>query len=61
MEKKLGKEKWIAMFKEIGLTDEQMVAWHRIFEKRHPDSHQGFLMWLGIPENDIDKIRANSR
>lgn len=61
MGEKLGKEKWVAMFRETGLTDEQMMAWHRLFEKRHPEHHQGFLAWLGIATDEIAQIRQNSR
>lgn len=61
MAEKIGKENWVAMFAEIGLTDEQMTAWHRLFEKRHPEHHQDFLAWLGIPVAEIAEIRRNSR
>ncbi len=61
MQNKLGKEKWVAMFREIGLSEENMMAWHKLFEKRHPENHQDFLTWLGIPENEISQIRTNSR
>lgn len=56
---RLGKEKWVAMFREIGLNEEKMSAWHRLFEKRHPESHQDFLEWLGIADDEIEKIRTN--
>ena len=49
------------MFREIGLDEAQMHRWHRLFESRHPDSHQTFLEWLGISRQDIDQIRAESR
>jgi hypothetical protein len=49
------------MFREIGLDDEQMHQWHKLFETKHPDGHKGFLEWLGIPAEKIEKIRADSR
>lgn len=52
------KEKWVAMFREIGLDEAIMANWHRIFETRHPDEHQAFLEWLNIPEAGIGQIRA---
>lgn len=58
MQNNVNKEQWIAMFKEIGLTEETMLNWHRVFEKRHPDGHGEFLKWLGIPSEEIKKIRS---
>ncbi|QSH41027.1 hypothetical protein P0136_10175 [Lentisphaerota bacterium ZTH] len=51
------KENWVAMFKEIGLTEDQMNNWHCIFEKQYPDDHKEFLKWLGIDDNEITKIK----
>jgi hypothetical protein len=58
MQNNVNKEQWVAMFKEIGMTDETMMKWHRVFEKRHPDGHTAFLKWLGISSEEINKIRA---
>lgn len=46
------------MFEEIGLNEAQMHRWHKVFEARHPDAHQGFLEWLGLDHEEIDRIRA---
>lgn len=46
------------MFEEIGLDEAKMHQWHRIFEARHPEAHQGFLEWLEIERKEIDRIRA---
>jgi hypothetical protein len=54
-------EEWVAMFREIGLDDAKMQRWHKVFETRHPDGHQGFLEWLGLPTEDIARIRAKSK
>jgi hypothetical protein len=51
-------EEWVAMFKEIGLDEAQMHRWHKVFEARHPEAHQGFLEWLGMGREEIDRIRA---
>lgn len=48
---------WTALFKEIGLDDETMHRWHRLFESRHPQGHENFLRWLGVDENRIKEIR----
>jgi len=61
MKKHVTKEEWVAMFADIGLDQNQMKQWHKLFESRHPDGHQGFLEWLGIPPKEIDEIRALSR
>jgi hypothetical protein len=58
MQKKLSKEDWISMFREIGLDDETMNKWHHLFEKRHPEGHANFLKWLGLSSDEIDNIRA---
>lgn len=49
------------MFREIGLDEAQMKRWHKVFEARHPAAHQGFLEWLGLKAEDIDRIRAECR
>ena len=52
-------EQWKQLFAEIGLTEEKMVAWHRLFEKKFPKGHQGFLEWLGLDPATIARIRKN--
>ena len=54
----MDKEKWVLLFREIGLDDATMTQWHQAFESRYPDGHQAFLQWLSIPADDIDRIRA---
>lgn len=54
-------EDWVAMFRELGLTEAQMHQWHRLFESRHPQGHQSFLEWLGLPAQKIESIRLQSR
>ena len=51
---------WVEMFRTIGLTDQQMQQWHEEFERRHPEGHQGFLEWLGLPAERIGTIRRAS-
>lgn len=48
---------WVALFKEIGLTDAQMHKWHQLFEQRYPEVHQSFLQWLGLSAERIKEIR----
>ena len=54
----MNKEKWVLLFREIGLNDATMTQWHQAFESRYPDGHQSFLEWLGIPGDEITRIRA---
>jgi len=55
----MSKEKWVAMFRDIGLDEATMMKWHGLFEVRHPDEHQAFLEWLQIPAAEIQAIRAH--
>lgn len=54
----MNKEKWVLLFREIGLDEATMTKWHRAFETRFPDGHQSFLEWLSIDEKEIRRIRA---
>lgn len=54
----MDKEKWVLLFKEIGLDEATMVKWHHLFEEKYPDGHQSFLQWLQIPADEIERIRA---
>ncbi len=49
------------MFREIGLSEANMLKWHKVFEARHPAGHQSFLEWLGLKPEEIDEVRAKSR
>ena len=55
------KEKWVAIMKGCGLSDEQMHRWHTEFERSAPQEHEEFLKFLHIPAAEINKIRAQSR
>ena len=54
----MDKEKWVILFREIGLDEATMARWHQLFEAKYPDGHQSFLEWLNIPADEIEKIRA---
>jgi len=56
--KVMNKEKWVRLFREIGLDEETMVLWHRKFEASYPEGHQSFLEWLNISQDEISRIRA---
>jgi hypothetical protein len=61
MKKHITKDEWVAMYEEMGLDGEKRMQWHRLFEARHPEAHQGFMEWLGIPAKEIAEIRAECR
>jgi hypothetical protein len=54
----MNKEKWVLLFRKIGMDEATMVRWHQEFEARYPAGHQSFLEWLQIPEDEIAAIRA---
>ena len=54
----MDKEKWVLLFREIGLDEATMTQWHREFETRYPDGHRSFLEWLNISEDEIRHIRS---
>ncbi len=51
---------WTEMFRDVGLSDDDMHKWHALFESRHPEGHQGFLEWLQLPAERIADIRRKS-
>ena len=58
MKNRVSKKDWVAMFREIGLDDEKMEQWHRVFEARHPQAHEEFLHHLGLAPEEIARVRA---
>lgn len=61
MQSNVSKKEWVDMFREVGLTEDQMSQWHRVFETRHPEGHGAFLAWLGLPSDEIADIRSRYR
>ena len=61
MKKHVTVEEWVAMYEAVGLDESKRMQWHRLFEARHPDGHQGFLEWLGLPAKEIAEIRAECK
>lgn len=55
------KELWVSLLAESGFTEEDMRRWHIQFEKKDPEKHTLFLRLLGIPEEEIARIRALDR
>jgi hypothetical protein len=59
--KKITKDQFVALLNEAGVSDSQKQRLHALFEQRHPDAHQGFLEFLGLPATGIKEIREHSR
>jgi DNA-binding transcriptional MerR regulator len=59
--KEMTKDKWVAVMKDAGFTEDDMHRWHRQFEKSAPTDHQEFLQFLNIPTDEIGRIREWSR
>jgi DNA-binding transcriptional MerR regulator len=55
------KEKWVAIMRAAGFSEQDMRRWHQEFEKAAPSEHQEFLEFLRIPAEEIVKIRQFSR
>jgi hypothetical protein len=54
----VNKEQWVELFRAIGMTEETMLRWHKVFEERNPEGHQEFLEWINIPSGEIGEIRS---
>jgi hypothetical protein len=55
------KDQFVALLNEAGITDAQKHRLHALFEARHPQAHEAFLRWLGLPADAIRTIREKSR
>ncbi len=53
----VNKERWVAIMRGAGLSDEDMTRWHQTFENMEPKEHQKFLESLGIEQAEIAQIR----
>lgn len=58
--KLLTKQSWSEMFVKLGLSEDDMLAWHRRFELNLPNAHQAFLESLGLSDEEIKRIRKRS-
>jgi len=55
------KDAWVRILRAAGLDDDGLHTWHREFERSAPASHEALLRWLGIPPDEVARIRAASR
>jgi hypothetical protein len=59
--KTITKDQFVAVLNDAGITDAQKHKLHAAFETRHPQAHEAFLQWLGLPADAIRAIRESSR
>lgn len=52
---------WVAMLEEAGVDEAGRLRWHQAFERDAPSAHHAFLQSLGLDEETIAEIRAQSR
>lgn len=57
----LDKQRWVAILRATGMTEDDMRRWHVEFEAAAPEAHQDFLESLGLDGEEIDRIRGWSR
>jgi len=55
------KKLWVEMLRAAGMDQNAMERWHTEFEQRAPESHHEFLLSLGIPPEEVARIRRWSR
>lgn len=60
-EQRLDKAGWVAMLRRVGMTEEDMRAWHAGFEADDARGHTRFLRELGLPSDEVRRIRRWSR
>lgn len=53
----LNKQQWVSLLAASGMTETDMQKWHVEFEKMSPEAHHDFLESLGIPTDEVGKIR----
>lgn len=57
----LDKQRWVAILRATGMSEEDMRRWHVEFEASAPEAHQDFLESLGLDAEEVDRIRGWSR
>jgi MerR family transcriptional regulator, thiopeptide resistance regulator len=52
---------WVEMLDAAGMDENARRRWHTEFERRAPDGHEEFLLSLGIPADEAERIQRWSR
>jgi DNA-binding transcriptional MerR regulator len=55
------KDKWVAIMRAAGLSEDDMRRWHAEFERAAPAEHEEFLRFLHVPDAEARQIREWSR
>lgn len=48
---------WTELLVSLGFSHEDMIKWHRDFERDSPKEHDAFLRAIGMSEDEIKKLR----
>lgn len=54
----VNKAQWVEMLEASGMDEADMRQWHIEFERKLPEAHTDFLQSLGIPEQEIERIKS---
>jgi len=54
----MDKATWVSLLRASGFTEADMDRWHVAFEATDPDRHGRFLAFLGLPEEEVARVRA---
>jgi DNA-binding transcriptional MerR regulator len=52
---------WVELLEAAGMDEASRRRWHTEFERRAPEGHQEFLLSLGIPGDQVERIQRWSR
>lgn len=55
------KDGWVALMRSAGLSEEDMMRWHAVFEAQAPEAHQKFLESLSLSAAEVAAIRKRAR
>ena len=54
----LNRDRWTRMLEAAGYDEDDMRHWHITFERRDPEAHVEFMRLLGMPDDEIERIRS---
>ena len=54
-------ELWVEMLDAAGMDEDARRRWHAEFERRATEGHREFLLSLGIPADEVERIQRWSR
>jgi len=57
----IDKNAWVEMLQAAGMDEAAMKTWHVEFEKRSPEGHMEFLLSLGVPQDEAQRIQDWAR